>query len=108
MDLKTLRQIFKSCGDDTRLRIINIIGDTELTVKDICCLLDINQPTVSKHLTRLRLVKVVVDRREGNLVYYSLNKNKETPQGKVNSFINKEFASVELFLKDKKRKKLKK
>lgn len=73
MNLRKLRQILKVLGDDTRLRIINILNRRELTVKDICNILKISQPAISKHLFRLRLLKVVLDKREGNFVYYRLN-----------------------------------
>ena len=52
MNLKTLRQILKACADDTRLRILNILKEKELTVKEICATLKISQPMISKHLTR--------------------------------------------------------
>ena len=102
MNLKSLRQILKTSADDTRLRIMNILYDNELNVKDICKILRIGQSTVSKHLSRLRLLKMVTDKRVGNLVYYS-NNNKipESLQNKVTSFIISQFADIETFKKDK-------
>ena len=101
MSLRTLRQTLKACADDTRLRIINLLTEQELTVKDICAALTVNQSTISKHLSRLRLLRVVSDRREGNFVYYTLNKNQGSPQGKVLSFLTSEFQEVKAFAKDK-------
>jgi len=100
--LKTLRQIFKACAEDTRLRIINVLAEGELTVKDICAILKIRQPTASKHLARLRLLKVVFDRRKGNLVFYRLNKNPDFPQHRITGFIVSEFKATETFASDKK------
>ena len=101
MNLKSLRQILKVFADDTRLRIINIISRRELTVKDICAALRINQPTISKHLVRLRLLKIVKDRRAGNLIYYSLNPNSEAV--KIAGFLFTKFKHLEVFKKDRAR-----
>jgi len=99
--LKTLRQVFKACSDDTRLRIINVLAEKELTVKDICAVLKIRQPTVSRHLMRLRLIKLVFDRRKGNLVFYRLNKNPDFPQCRITDFIASQFRTTEIFASDK-------
>ena len=72
MYLKNLRQILKVLGDDTRLRIINLLSKGELSVTEICFVLKRNQPIVSKHLERMRMVEIVNDRREGSFIYYSL------------------------------------
>ncbi|MFA7676766.1 MAG: metalloregulator ArsR/SmtB family transcription factor [Candidatus Omnitrophota bacterium] len=100
MSLKTLRQIFKACAEDTRLRILNILNGRELTVKEICSYLGVSQPAASKHLSRLRLLRIVIDRREGNLVYYGLNLSPDLPQRKVVSFIISQFKNVNIFKKD--------
>jgi ArsR family transcriptional regulator len=102
MNLKTLRQILKACADDTRLRIINILKNKELIVKDMCAVLKVSQPMISKHLTRLRLLKIVIDRREGNLIYYSLNKKYGSAQAEVTDFLLSRFHNLPLFEKDKK------
>lgn len=99
--LKLLRQIFKACADDTRLRIINVLAERELTVKDICAVLKIRQPTVSKHLMRLRLLKLVFDRRKGNLVFYRLNKNPDFSQHRITDFIVSQFRTTKTFASDK-------
>jgi ArsR family transcriptional regulator len=101
MNLKSLRQILKACADDTRLRIIHILKKDVLTVKDICEILNVSQPTISKHLAKLRLLKVVADKRIGNLVYYSLNKATNSFQGQIASFIVSQFSDVSAFKKDK-------
>jgi len=101
MYLKKLRQILKVLGDDTRLRIVNLLSKEELTVTDICFVLKKNQPIVSKHLERLRMMKIVNDRREGNFIYYSLMRDGE--MDKIIQFIIDEFAAVETFQKDNKK-----
>lgn len=104
MQLKNIRQVFKACGDDTRLRIMNFLKGAESTVKDICEGLGITQTTASKHLSKLRLLKMVKDRRFGNRVYYNLNTDSETPQGKIINFVFDNFEDITVFKRDKKRK----
>ncbi len=103
MTLRVLRQILKGCGEDTRLRILNILNGNVLTVGEICLLLQRSQPTISKHLAQLRLLKMVVDRRVGNLVYYTLNKKEETAQGKIVAFLVSHFGDLEVFGNDRRR-----
>lgn len=98
MNLKTLRQVLKALGDDTRLRIVNLLCREGLTVKGICDALGVSQTAVSKHLTRLRLLKIVIDRREGNFVRYRLNAKSD--RGKIVEFLISEFGFADTFLKD--------
>lgn len=101
MDLKIVRNVLKACSEDTRLRIINILSDKELSVNEICSLLEVSQPEISKHLVRLRLLKIAVDRREGNQVYYRLNRDLNSVQGKVVNFILSRFKDVPSFIEDR-------
>lgn len=77
MHFKKTRQILKALSDDTRLRILNILDMNELTVTEICRALNRNQSIISKHLTRMRLVGIVGDRRKGLNVYYRLTESKD-------------------------------
>ena len=101
MTLKRLRQTLKALAEDTRLRIVNILKFKELTVNEMCSILRVNQPTISKHLVRLRLLGIVIDRRVKNFVYYSLNFDAE--QGKIVKFLTSAFEDVNTFGKDKQR-----
>ena len=98
MTLKRLRQILKALAEDTRLRIVNILQYKELTVKDICTILRVKQPTISKHLVRLRLLRIVRDRREGNYVYYGLFR--DSGNGKIARSILSKFKNLEVFKHD--------
>ena len=101
MGLKTLRQIFKACAEDTRLRILSILQGRELAVKEICSVLKANQPAISKHLATLRLMGIVVDKRRRNQVYYSLNQDQDSAQSRVLGFIFSHFHDIEAFKSDK-------
>lgn len=100
MQIKILRQILKACSDDTRLRIINLLRHSELTVKQICNCLHITQTTISKHLAKLRSLKMVRDVRVGNSVFYSLNTDTEMAQGTIINFLLSRFAHIDTFVRD--------
>ena len=101
MNVKSMRLILKACAEDSRLKMIHLLKDRELTVKEIGAALKMKQPMVSKHLTRLRLLKVVIDRREGNLVFYRLTKKEDSFQYKVTRFLAEELDSLAV-IKEKK------
>lgn len=74
IDERTFSRYFKAFGDPTRLRILTLLANGEMPVGDIVRAVGLSQPTVSRHLGILRDTGVVIDRREGQQVYYSLNK----------------------------------
>lgn len=71
-ELQLLSEIFKLFSDETRLRIICSLLNTELCVCDLCELLNLNQSAVSHQLQLLRSSKLVKYRKEGKQVFYSL------------------------------------
>jgi ArsR family transcriptional regulator len=64
--------LFKALADQTRLRLINLIGDDEVCVCFLVEVLKINQPKISRHLAYLRRAGVVSARREGKWIHYRL------------------------------------
>ncbi|GAB4343458.1 MAG: metalloregulator ArsR/SmtB family transcription factor [Candidatus Abyssubacteria bacterium] len=68
-----LSEIFKVLGDPTRLRIVSALGIKELCVCDIANLLGSSVSAVSHQLRILRNLKLVKYRKEGKMVYYSLD-----------------------------------
>ena len=67
-----LESIFRALSDRTRLRILNLLGAGELCVCDLVTVLEIPQPTASRHLAYLRNTGLVEVRKEGLWHYYSL------------------------------------
>jgi ArsR family transcriptional regulator len=70
--MKKTTQIFKSLADETRLRILLLLGDDELCVCDLMAILHLPQSTISRHLAYLRNAGFVEDRRQGVWMYYRL------------------------------------
>ncbi len=103
MRIKKARQILKSMADDTRLRIINLLGKQELNVTELCKTLGASQSNISKHLARLRLTGVAGDRREGLNVYYYLRKPENRAHKELVNAITGGLSELETFKKDLKK-----
>lgn len=71
--IRGLVKRFKLLSDETRLRILFYLANTdELHVRALCDLLSQSQPAVSHHLAMLRTAGVVEPRREGKHNFYRL------------------------------------
>ncbi len=70
MDIHSVLNMF---ADPTRLRIIAILYERELTVSQICSILNLSQANTSKHLKKLLANKMVKNRQVSRHVYYFLN-----------------------------------
>lgn len=68
-----MADFYKIMGDNTRISILNALSLSEMCVCDLSVLLQQNQSTVSHQLKTLRQTRLVKYRREGKVVYYSLN-----------------------------------
>ena len=68
-----LVQMLKALGDDTRLRIINILSHGDLCVCEIEEILNITQSNASRHLNKLMNAKLVTYYKESKYVYYKIN-----------------------------------
>ena len=67
-----LENLFSALADRTRLRLINLIGESEVCVCFLVEILKISQPKISRHLAYLRRARVVTARREGKWMHYRL------------------------------------
>lgn len=70
--MKQTARLFKTLSDETRLRILALLGQGELCVCDLMAALALPQSTVSRHLATLRNAGIVEDRRQGIWMYYRL------------------------------------
>ena len=68
-----LSEIFKVLGDETRTKILFLLAQEELCVCDLAEVLEISLPAVSHHLRLLKALRLVKYRRDGKMVYYSLD-----------------------------------
>ncbi len=73
--LYDLAEFFKVFGDSTRIRILWALGESEMCVCDIAALLNMTQSAISHQLRYLKKSRLVKNRKEGKVVYYSLDDN---------------------------------
>ena len=71
--LMRLVDFYKLFSDMSRLKILYMLSMEEMCVCDIAAALDMNQSTVSHQLKTLRKSRLIRYRREGKVVYYSLD-----------------------------------
>lgn len=71
--LYDLAELFKVFGDTTRIKILWALAESEMCVCDIAALLNMNQSAISHQLRVLKTVRLVKNRRDGKVVYYSLD-----------------------------------
>jgi len=78
----SFRALWQTLHDPTRLRILALLEEEELSVAELQEILHLGQSRISTHLAHLRRVGLVQPRREGKRTYYSLVKkpDKETRQ----------------------------
>lgn len=68
-----LAETFGALADPNRARILQSLVNQELCVCDIACVIGISESAVSQHLRILRTLRLVRQRKEGRMMYYSLN-----------------------------------
>ena len=76
MDERSIMRLvdfYKLFSDVTRLKILYLLSMSEMCVCDISAALDMNQSTISHQLKTLRNSRLIRYRREGKVVYYSLD-----------------------------------
>ena len=68
-----LADLFKVFSDSTRIRILYSLIDNERSVTEISKLLNMNQSAISHQLRILKNSKLIKNRRQGKIIYYSLD-----------------------------------
>lgn len=67
-----LADLFKALSDPTRLKIIYALKQSELCVCDLSAVLQMGQSAISHQLRYLRNLRLVKRRKEGKMMFYSL------------------------------------
>ncbi len=68
-----LGSLFKALGDETRAKIAYCLSREELCVCDVANIMGMSVQAVSHHLRLLRALKLVKFRKEGKMVFYSVD-----------------------------------
>lgn len=72
IDLARSTKIFHALSDETRLAVVQLLGDGERCVCDLQMALNVAQSRLSFHLKVLKEAGLVTDRKDGRWSYYTL------------------------------------
>ncbi len=81
--MKEIERTLKLLADPTRLRILMLLSRRELCVCQIMGILGVSQPLVSRNLNLMSDAAFLSERREGKLVFYSMNSKMPSDARKI-------------------------
>lgn len=84
-------EVFRMLADPTRVQVLWALVDGELSVNELAQQVDKPAPSVSQHLAKLRMARLVRTRRAGTTIYYSLE-NEHVRQLVSDAVFNAEHA----------------
>ncbi len=71
--LEDVVDTFKALSDPTRAQLIYLLTEHEYSVNELSECVAVSASAVSHHLTKLRAIRLVRTRRDGNQIYYSVD-----------------------------------
>lgn len=95
-DFYALEKLFLALGDKTRLRLLALMGDGEVSVGFLADKLHESQPKVSRHLAYLRGAGVVKTRRDGKWIYYAIRYPHEALQRQILDSVLRSIATINI------------
>jgi DNA-binding transcriptional ArsR family regulator len=84
-------EVFRMLADPTRVQVLWALADQELSVNELAEKVGKPAPSVSQHLAKLRMARLVRPRRAGTTIFYSLE-NVHVRQLVVDAVHNAEHA----------------
>ncbi|HIC84782.1 MAG TPA: ArsR family transcriptional regulator [Desulfobacterales bacterium] len=72
-EAERLSLTYKALGDPTRLKMVMALAGGEMCVCDLAAFLGLTESAISHHLRRLKDLALVKSRRDGQILYYSLD-----------------------------------
>ncbi|ASC70266.1 ArsR family transcriptional regulator [Halomicronema hongdechloris C2206] len=72
-DFQTLLAFFKALSNESRLKLVGLLAQSDRSVEELAALLHLKEPTVSHHLAKLKALDLVEMRSQGNTHLYRLN-----------------------------------
>lgn len=103
MKMTTTNLVFRAFADETRLRILNLLLDGEMCVCDLCEVLDVLQPRISRHLGYLARAGLVSVRQEGKWKHYSLTEEPEKLHSSLLSCVRGCLSDIDILKQDRRR-----
>lgn len=98
-----LNDLFKALADESRIRLILLLQQQELTVAELAEITRLAQPRVSTHLSHLKNNKLVQVRKQGVSSFYRLNTNQlDVDYSGILDMVIKHYANNPLIAQDNK------
>jgi DNA-binding transcriptional ArsR family regulator len=89
--VRLVAEVFRMLADATRVQVLWALADGELSVTELAEHVGKPAPSVSQHLAKLRMARLVRTRREGTTIFYSLE-NEHVRQLVADAVCNAEHA----------------
>ena len=70
--MRLVVEVFRMLADPTRIQLLWALADTEMSVSELAEAVGKPGPSVSQHLAKLRMARLVRTRRAGTTIHYSL------------------------------------
>ena len=99
-ELATTNTLFRAFADETRLRILNLLLEREVCVCDLCDVLDVLQPSISRHLAYLDRAGLVTVRQEGKWKYYSTVRQADSPRRRLLNCVKSCLRDIDVLRSD--------
>lgn len=90
-EVNLIVEVFRMLADPTRVRLLWALSSGELSVSELAERVGKPAPSVSQHLAKLRMARLVRTRREGTTIFYSLE-NEHVSQLVADAVFNAEHA----------------
>jgi DNA-binding transcriptional ArsR family regulator len=84
-------EVFRMLADPTRIQVLWALADAEMSVNELAEAVGKPAPSVSQHLAKLRMARLVRTRRSGTTIFYSLE-NEHVRQLVTDAVFNAEHA----------------
>ncbi len=65
--------VFKALADPTRRKILHLLNEGDQTAGQLAEEFEISAPSMSHHFNILKQAELIYSRRDGQMIYYSLN-----------------------------------
>ena len=101
--VEQLNQLGQAIADPTRVRILAALLRSDLCVCELVDALEVSQSTLSSHLQVLRQTGMVITRKEGRWIYYSLDKRKAALMEAIFSLVHKDIRNDPRLIRDTQR-----
>ncbi|MGE0704104.1 MAG: ArsR/SmtB family transcription factor [Vicinamibacterales bacterium] len=95
MDMRQVSTVYRLLGDETRLRLLRVLGDQRLNVTELTGILGLAQSGVSRHLGLLKEAGLITEERDAGFTYYRLSPGIQNGErGALWSALEEQFAQA--------------